>query len=476
MSSTVRCGTMWKRPIWRVFCVLIATLASLVRESDCLDPYFSPPSQSSIPDFHHRTAQSLNQALWTDVSKESFYAYDGSVSGSIPFSQQPAPPSNQLWQFTPSGNSGAWSQISPPALSNFSSLVRRTNGIYASGGDLGFALGGYQNSGTNTVYQSLGDYYEPPGLTVYNTTSQQWLNVSSAGYSNNGVCSEGTAHFVSMFGSAGLFLVLGGKVANGVLPGFDTVSIFDPTSQQWAVQEVSGSKPAPVFSHCAVGVAGDNDTYEIFLFGGRSNDLTSTISQGAVFVLSLPAFHWEKQDVIPDTGRYIHSCNVIGKRQMFVMGGRVLNASSNVESVDSIADPWDKGIGVFDLTVMEWKDGYDADAPAYTTPDTIKAWYQKNGPYPVSWSNSQVQDWFTKANTTATVPPAATTQKPHGSLLDVGSIAGSTFGGVVGLGLYIVLLVYIYRINRQKRQLRESNACNSLATRGENQIEQGEWR
>ena len=169
-------------------------------------------------------------------------------------------PPNQLWQFAPSGNSGNWSQISPPASSNFTTLVRGVRAIYASGGGLGFALGGHQSKGTST---GLTGFVPIPGMVMYNTTSQEWYNVSASGYSNSGVTLDGAAHFVPSFGPAGLLFVFGGTVSEDVLPGTDSVSMFDPISQQWSFQKVSGTKPSPVVSPCVVGVQGDDKTYEV---------------------------------------------------------------------------------------------------------------------------------------------------------------------------------------------------------------------
>lgn len=209
----------------------------------------------------HSTAPTLvSQALWVDPSGTSFYAYDGGLSYELPI---PEAPPNQLWQFTPSGNSGNWSQVGPPASSNFTTLVRGYAGIYTSGGGLGFALGGVENGATTNSFQGTGGLASIPGMVMYNLTSQEWYNISASGYSNSGVATQGAAHFVPSFGPAGLLFIFGGSVANETLIGTDSVSIFDPFSQQWSSQEVSGTKPSPVVDPCVVGVQGDNNTYEV---------------------------------------------------------------------------------------------------------------------------------------------------------------------------------------------------------------------
>ena len=85
---------------------------------------------------------------------------------------------------------------------------------------------------------------------------------------------NGAAQFVPSFGPAGLLFVFEGSVFNNILPGTDSVSIFDPISQQWSSQEVTGAKPSPVLSPCVVGAQGDNNTYEV----KNDRNLTVTVA------------------------------------------------------------------------------------------------------------------------------------------------------------------------------------------------------
>lgn len=202
-----------------------------------------------------------NQGLWADEQRNRFYAYDGSLSTAVPLEDQPAPPSNMLWQFIPSGSTGSWSQAPPPPSSNFSTLVRVTNGLHASGAGLGFALGGNRDAGTSSGLQQE---ILVTGLVMYNMSSQTWYNISALGYSPAGVAMQGAAQFVPTFGTAGLLFIFGGKGTNGALAGTDSVSIFDPISQEWSIQRVTGTKPQPATGLCVVGVQGDDGTYEVY--------------------------------------------------------------------------------------------------------------------------------------------------------------------------------------------------------------------
>ena len=111
---------------------------------------------------------------------------------------------------------------------------------------------------------------------------------------------------------------------------------------------------------------------------------------------------------------------------MVVVGGKQpwLNDSSQ------ITDFWSQGLGIFDLSAMEWKDQYDAAAAPYVTPDVVKAWYNEHGRFPVSWSTATVEAWFT-----------GTAQSGSRNL---GAIAGGVVGAflvLLGLGLLAYFLV-----------------------------------
>ena len=132
------------------------------------------------------------------------------------------------------------------------------------------------------------------------------------------------------------------------------------------------------------------------MYGGTINsNVQETVNNGLVWVLSLPSFHWTKQDATPTLGRFQHSCNVVG-RQMISVGGVVIESDTTPDAflvVGGVADPWDNGFGVFDLTDMEWKPLFDPNAGDYVTPDVVKSYYQQNGQYP-SWTDSNVKNWF----------------------------------------------------------------------------------
>ena len=198
-----------------------------------------------------------NAALWLGPSEKTFYSYDGGQGELADLSEYPPPP-NELWEFTPAGALGEWSQVAIPPSSNFSTLARTADGNYASGNGLGFALGGH--AGKLTLAGAPTNY-NVSGMVVYNSTSQQWYNVSSKGYSYQTGSLLGDGLFVPSFGPAGLLFIFGGY-AGEFYATFDYAYMYEPFSQEWKWQQTSGDIPAGVARPCVVGVDSGNGTYE----------------------------------------------------------------------------------------------------------------------------------------------------------------------------------------------------------------------
>lgn len=147
---------------------------------------------------------------------------------------------------------------------------------------------------------------------------------------------------------------------------------------------------------------------------------------------------------------------------MVSIGGMVTNSTaSSTDGQDigtpdqSLPDPWQQGLGIFDLTAMEWKEEYDSDAAPYMTPDAVKAYYQQNGRDPVSWTNDVVQTWFTKTelNHTNNNSIPSTTRQPGSSGSNTGVIAGGTVGGVLALAFIAILASFLLRRRHRKDHL-----------------------
>lgn len=330
-----------------------------------------------------------------------------------------------------------------------------------------------------------------PGLVVYNESSQQWWNISTGGedgYTYMGTAREGAAHFVPTFGPEGLLFVFGGFANEDTLMPFDEAYMFEPVSQRWRKQQVTGTPPAPASGQCVVGVQGDNGTYEvsrhahaglrlrrcikgrsstdrhlqIFLHGGITGDTTTTVAQGAVWSLTLPAFHWQQHSANATYGRFRHSCNTAasGSRQMIVVGGAGVTEDSTLGSIPR--DPWEQGIGIYDLSVLNWTTGFDPNAEKYVTPDVIKAFYRENGTFPATWTEEGMSAWFDKSNNPADGEESSPTEgtgssgstSAHESSngdngTSAGTIAGSIVGAIGGLAVLVGLGWLLVRRSRR---------------------------
>lgn len=412
-----------------------------------------------------KTAPVLNYvALWADSTNSSFYAWAGEVNKALPV------PQNSVWKFTPSsGGFGSWSEQSMPSNSIFPSLTRPAGAISAYGNGVGYLLGGYETAWTTPQTAGLEALVPTPGIISYDIDARVWKNESAVGYSAYGTAMFGQMQFVPHIGKDGLLIVLGGATSDVVnwedrgtnYISFQNINMFDPASRTWHNQIASGAIPNSRLRSCVVGVQGDSGTYEIFIYGGhvasasgetQASDTAAqrhrNIELDEVFVLSLPGFVWMKANYTAANPRISHTCNIAGNRQMVVTGG--LNpASRNTSELYSSRDIWTQGIGVFDLTTMQWKNTYDADAKPYVTPNAVKSWYATNGPYPTAWDDPVVEGFFTQSSTSS---PTSDGDSDAGSPKDdsgssspnAGAIAGGIVGGVVGLAL-IMASFWLFR-------------------------------
>jgi hypothetical protein len=216
---------------------------------------------------------------------------------------------------------------------------------------------------------------------------------------------------------------------------------------------------------------------QIFIYGGSvigtatyAEEQQSNIDLTEVSILSMPSFRWYKTNLNPTSSRYRHSCEIVGQRQMVVIGG--LTAGVKYENIST--DPWAQGLGIFDLTNLEWMSSYDASAKAYQTPNLVKEDLAQNGLYPSTWDSTVVEGWFTNrgkwsisttdqlltfvtavdnepnsASGTASGTPSPDSSSDKSS--NTGAIVGGVIGGIAILVL-IGLAVFFFRRRSQRRQ------------------------
>jgi hypothetical protein len=117
-----------------------------------------------------------------------------------------------------------------------------------------------------------------------------------------------------------------------------------------------------------------------FIYGGYDNTGYSNINTLAEFtfltdiwVLSLPGFRWFRADV-QGPARFAHACALVGNRQMLNLGG-VPTFLGSWTADDPPTDPWAQGLGILDLSSLNWSDQYDPAAPAYASPEMVQTFY-----------------------------------------------------------------------------------------------------
>lgn len=101
-----------------------------------------------------------------------------------------------------------------------------------------------------------------------------------------------------------------------------------------------------------------------FIYGGYNKQRPTETTYSSVHVLSLPAFHWTTiaGSANRDRERHAHVCAVVGNRHLLSRGG--LRQETDGVSWDRV-DPFPRGIGIFDMSSLEWTHEYNASAAPY---------------------------------------------------------------------------------------------------------------
>ncbi|KAF2967508.1 hypothetical protein GQX73_g6054 [Xylaria multiplex] len=392
------------------------------------------------------------QIHWTDSTRKSLYTWGG-------FTSNGSSPNQALWRFTADASGGGtWTQVTQRDYLNFSKLKGTFGSAFTQSKDVGYSIGGaVMKSSDSSVAKELPGY-ATPGIVSYDFRTGSWDNTtitvaSRGGYGGYGTSLNARAEHVP-FGPNGLLLLLGGAETQVdatndsiVEVNWNTISMVDPVTKKWYRQTTSGTKPPTIESHCSVGKQGPNGTYEIFLYGGVSDQIRDTSSE--VYVLSLPGFVFFKG---PKDGppRSDHQCAIVGEgqRQMISVGG--VDGENRTFTAPTTADPWAYGIGILDMTELEWTDSYDADAPDYESPTAVKDWYDAGNLQNVPWDSEEVETIFMREP----APTATATDAPIASGVgsqSTGAIVGGAVGGVVGVAALGMMSFFLVRRRRRVR-------------------------
>ncbi|KAH6856878.1 hypothetical protein B0I37DRAFT_85929 [Chaetomium sp. MPI-CAGE-AT-0009] len=401
-----------------------------------------------------------NVGLWTDTAAGAFYSWGGRWPGGKNMTK------NALWKFTADGKGGgSWAVEEPGNPTLFNGMRQSEYGAFVNTDTTGFVIGGAAHAWTQ-LDQSTADPI--PGMVAFDMKSKIWqngtINFSPFG---TGVLNKGAAAYMPSIGPNGLIITMGGysppvdsdlNKSEGPPLDLRNLTLFNPETKTRYWQTATGTiPPSPRGQFCTVVFPTSDGGYDIFVFGG--NNSRDQFNYGDAYILSLPGFVWTKLPNPPGGARVGASCVRVGKRQVLSIGGS--------DGSQSEADPAPQGLLLFDMTTLEWKDSYDANAAAYERSKTIQDWYSDNTLDKIDWSSPELQNLFVSASASATATNTDTTPPPTGITTPdpsqdttpstpTAAIVGGVVGGIAGLAAIGVAVWFLLR--RRKQQGKDQDA------------------
>ncbi|KAF8422731.1 hypothetical protein EV426DRAFT_670246 [Tirmania nivea] len=301
---------------------------------------------------------------WPSPNNGRFYTFGGqfpSFNRSLDtYVQPPKDPQGDLFSYDT--KSDKWEKVS---MAKDSDQV-----IWSQGGTsvsipelgLGFYLGGFQNSSTNSVLKDS-DYRAVSGFLRLEwdmndpTVAPRWKNESipfdqTIGGSLIHIPDIGEKGILVKF--AGLGVTTGENLPMNGNP-MDQIYIYDIAQAAWHMQTASvhpnrGAFPAIRGYACnAVVPAKDNSSYNIYMYGGgglRGGDGFSDM-----WVLSLPSFVWIKFGENMNFRTSGMSCTLFNYNQILLVGPRPQRINDNPAADQEQCRPlW----SVYDITQSKW--------------------------------------------------------------------------------------------------------------------------
>ena len=390
-----------------------------------------------------------------------------------------------LWAFEPDDMGGGnFNTIFDPNASIWTTahLTRPHWSLQTSATDKSLMLGGLDAARVMGL----------PGMVQFDMNTRSFTNWSNAGVGQP--VQSGQMQYVPSFGPEGIFLAFGGEtVKDEELISFGMVPVFDPVTQTWYNQTTSGNTPKGRRDFCVAGIASNNDTYEIFLYGGLGGNFDNDDGKewydtpyDTISILTLPAFHWVDVTYDRPISRNLHTCDSVGGSQILIFGGTDYAPSKFSDFIQksmSSEDPWSQGIGIFDLSNLEWVDHYSARPAPYEQSHPVKQFYAMAGQSYVSNLGSSVTAlmkttnfnsttaYSSSANSTATFTPSSSPSKSP----KAGAIAGAVVGGVAFLCTVAAVVLFILRRHRrltgQRTELDSTNPSPQVTAEWRHEVE-----
>jgi hypothetical protein len=201
--------------------------------------------------------------LWPNFDDNgTVCSFNGGRSMSYPRVELPEdlPTRPVMWSFTEQ----SWTSAGTPPIEGSAEAA------FAQGNGIAYFLGGFQSWFTSRqIYEQHGKDYMASSAGLMTFQDQTWSNLSIQDYIPSGWLWSAHMEHVPMFADKGLIVAMGGLTAYNDDPKapnfvpYSFVGIYNPATNQWGTQITYGAIPKSRRRACTVGVAGDNETFEV---------------------------------------------------------------------------------------------------------------------------------------------------------------------------------------------------------------------
>ncbi|KAL6230737.1 hypothetical protein BDW75DRAFT_244529 [Aspergillus navahoensis] len=244
--------------------------------------------------------------------------------------------------------------------------------------------------GDPSVSQSVGRSWTGmvSGLLTLDMDAQRWSNLSTLGMNNWATISEGYVNIIESVGDRGILVAFGGftypigleisRLATAQNDAknhnsMEYILLYDIARERWYTQKSSGDIPSWRMSGCSVVVpAQDQSSFSIYVFGGMGYKTAD--SDGDVYVLSIPSFHWIRVNSDNKKIWIKHKCQLVAGHTLLSVGGTVPTDDSEYDPTkeNCASGDFTNGLALFNLNNHTWHGNYDpSDRDEYAIHSSI---------------------------------------------------------------------------------------------------------
>ena len=202
-------------------------------------------------------------SMWYDESRELLYSGFTGISPLFEIDSDPAPPDLSLWTFKPDNTgAGTWNELFNPTATVWGNINRIYTPEMAWDKSTVHMLGGFPII-DNEPWEYNGGNVTLTGEVRFNMLDQTFSNYTTEnGLNSTKGRAQGAMEFIPAFGPEGIFVTMGGYDSNTCVD-FDSVLVFDPSTQMWYNQTTTGSSPSPRVAFCTAAISSTSNTYEM---------------------------------------------------------------------------------------------------------------------------------------------------------------------------------------------------------------------